>query len=134
MTGRCHMRREMLPGLASRILLVTLLVVLVGGCAAGPFGHTKVSNLQVTTDPGNAIVYLKQRMDRQQSDPASPLPIKGEYWAVGTTPYRGDIDPGFWDMRIEAPGFEPIDILVRAEPGKVHIYEFQMQSTRVASR
>lgn len=128
------MRRTMLPSLACRILAGMLLVVVVGGCAAGPFGRVKGSNLQVVTDPGNAIVYLKQRMDRAQSDPASPLPIRGEYWAVGTTPYRGDIDPGFWDMRVEAPGFEPIDILVRAEPGKVHIYEFQMQSSRVATK
>jgi hypothetical protein len=128
------MRREMLPGLAGRILWAMLLAVLIGGCATGPFARSKESNLQVVTDPGNAIVYLKQRLDRQESDPSSPLPVRGEYWAVGTTPYRGDIDPGFWDMRIEAPGFEPIDILVRAEPGKVQIYEFQMQSSRVATR
>ncbi len=31
------------------------------------------------------------------------------------------------------PGYEPIDILVRAEPGKVQIYEFQMQTSRMAS-
>ena len=127
------MRREMRLSVPGRVLASALLVALIGGCAAGPFGGSKVSNLQVTTDPGNALVYLKQRMEREERDPASPLPAKGEYWAVGTTPYRGELDQGFWDMRIEAPGYEPIDILVRAEQGKVHIYEFQMQTSRVAA-
>jgi len=127
------MRRETLS-VAGRILSIALLVVLVGGCAAGPFGAKKVSNLQVITDPGNALVYLKERMEREESDPASPPRVPGEYWAVGTTPYRGELQVGFWDMRIEAPGYEPIDILVRAEPGKVQIYEFQMQESRVATR
>ena len=69
-----------------------------------------------------------------EKDGTSPLPTRGEYWAVGTTPYRADIDPGFWDMRVEVPGYEPVDILVRAEAGKVHIYEFQMQPSRMATR
>jgi hypothetical protein len=128
------MRCQRLPGLATRIILLALLVLLLGGCMPGPFSSKKESNLQVTTNPGNAIVYLKQRMHPEANDPASPMPTKGEYWAVGTTPYRGDIQIGFWDMRIEAPGYEPIDILVRAEPGKVHFYEFQMQEERVATR
>lgn len=127
------MRRGLL-NVAARILTMALLVLVIGGCAAGPFGAKKVSNLQVITDPGNALVYLKERMEREESDPASPPRVPGEYWAVGTTPYRGDLRVGFWDMRIEAPGYESIDILVRAEPGKVHIYEFQMQPSRVATR
>ncbi len=127
------MRRQALRGLLGRILLIASLVVCIGGCMPGPFNTVQESNLQVTTNPENAIVYLKQRMNQEANDPSSPLPTKGEYWAVGTTPYRGDVETGFWDMRIEAPGYEPIIILVRAEPGKVHVYDFQMQQERVAS-
>ena len=65
--------------------------------------------------------------------PPSPL---GEYWSVGTTPYRGELSIGYWDVRIEAPGFEPVNILVKAEKGKMLSYDLNMETfpRRVAIR
>lgn len=118
------------------IVVAGLLVAFLSGCSSMPLSKAPTSRLQVRTDPANAIVYLKQRHgfeDEPKLAPPSPL---GEYWSVGTTPYKGDLSVGYWDVRIEAPGFEPIDILVKAEKGKTLSYDLNLETfpRRVAIR
>jgi hypothetical protein len=93
------------------------------GCSQLPLPYKQESALLVvSTNPANAIVYLRARTGEANG------PAGAEYWAVGTTPFEGELEPGFWDVKIESTGFQPVEVLVRAVPGQAQSYELQLVS------
>ncbi len=116
--------------LISRILIALLIPILLCGCSRipKPFGSQKAATLRVVTSPSNAIVFLRARAERSNEH------TLGEFWAVGTTPFDGRLEPGFWDMRVEAVGYEPVEILMRAVRGRGQVYDLQLVSLPYGTR
>ena len=124
------MRRRKLSGIVAIALLAPALLAssLLCGCSRLPILSEPPAKLIISTDPPNAIVYLRARTTARGNAP------RGEYWAVGTTPFEGDLENGYWDLRVESPGYEPVEILVRAVPGTAQAYDLSLLDMRIASR
>ncbi len=112
------MRSTRLCGLIGVALLATLVFE---GCSYMPFGSSSdEAHVAVKTSPSNAIVYVRARTEESQHM------VGAEYWAVGTTPFTGDLEMGFWDMRVEVPGYEAVEVLLRAVPGNTLYYDLRL--------
>ncbi len=102
--------------------LLIVAMALLGGCAHMPLsipGSGKDARLSIQTTPPNAIVYLRARSGEAGA----------EYWAVGTTPFEGEVEQGFWDLKIESVGYQAVEVLVRARPGKEQSYDLYLVSS-----
>ncbi len=108
------------------IALLLLPALLLGGCGVRvPYLYKeKCAQIQVTTVPPNAVLYFRERSEPEGD---SGTEAWGEFFAVGTTPFSGTIGVGYWDLRIESPGFEPVELMLRAENGKPQAYEFVLK-------
>ena len=74
----------------------------------------------IKTTPPNAIVYMRARTGEINGSAGT------EYWAVGTTPFEGEIEPGFWDLKVESTGYQPVEVLLRTTSGQAQSYDLYL--------
>ena len=103
---------------------VLIAAFMLCGCSHMPLprgqGNAQVS---IQTTPPNAIVFLRARTGETNGSAGT------EYWAVGTTPFEGEVEPGFWDMKIESTGYQPVEVLLRAISGQALSYDLHLVSS-----